>query len=55
MADKENEGYSDEARAFIEKEIRHHVKDQGMPQDQAVAAAMEEARKKGYKVPEEKK
>jgi hypothetical protein len=49
------EGYSEEAREFIEKEVKHHVDDQGMPQDQAVAAAMSEARRKGYKVPPEKK
>jgi Family of unknown function (DUF6496) len=56
MAEKEkDEGYSQEAREFISKEIKHHVDDQGMPQDQAVAAAMSEARRKGMKVPDEKK
>lgn len=54
MADKKDEGYSEEAREFIHKEVKHHVEDKGMPQDQAVAAAMSEARKKGMKVPEEK-
>lgn len=52
MAEKDSE-YSDQAREFLEKEIRHHVEDKGMPQDQAVAAAMSEARRKGLKVPEE--
>lgn len=46
-------GYGEEARAFLSEEIRHHVKDKGMPQDQAVAAAMSEARRKGYQVPRE--
>lgn len=57
MATKEGskDAYSDKARDFLGKEIRHHVKDKGMPQDQAVAAAMSEARKKGLKVPEEGK
>jgi hemerythrin len=54
MAEKDEDESSDEAREFISKEIKHHVDDQDMPQDQAVAAAMSEARKKGYKVPEEK-
>ena len=53
MAEKK-EGYSEESREFINKEIKHHVDDQDMPQDQAVAAAMSEARRKGMKVPEEK-
>ena len=53
MAEKK-EGYSEEAREFIHKEVKHHVDDQDMPQDQAVAAAMSEARRKGMKVPEEK-
>ena len=47
-------GYSKEAREFISKEIEHHVEDKGMPQDQAVAAAHSEARRKGLKVPSEK-
>ena len=55
MAEKKDSGYSEEAREFVSKEIKHHVKDQAMPQDQAVAAAMGEARRKGYKVPKEKK
>ena len=46
--------YSDKARDFLEKEIRHHIEDQGMGQDQAVAAAMSEARRKGMKVPAQK-
>lgn len=53
MAEKDS-GYSEGAREFIGKEIKHHVKDKGMPQDQAVAAAMSEARRKGLKVPREK-
>ena len=52
MAEKSSE-YSDEAREFLEKEIKHHVEDEGMEQDQAVAAAMSEARRKGFKVPAE--
>ncbi|GEM_PF-3952038 len=54
MAEKGKEGYSDEARKFIHEEVKHHVEDKGMKQDQAVAAAMDEARRKGLKVPEEK-
>lgn len=48
-------GYDEESREFLSGEIRHHVKDQGMPQDQAVAAAMSEARRSGKKVPPEGK
>ena len=55
MTRKKDSGYSEEAREFVSKEIKHHVEDQGMPQDQAVAAAMSEARRKGYKVPKEEK
>jgi hypothetical protein len=56
MAEKKgrDEGYSEEAREFISEHVRHH-KEKGMPQDQAVAAAMDEARRKGMKVPEERK
>lgn len=46
---KESE-YSDDAREFVSEHIREHRKE-GMPQDQAVAAAMDEARRKGMKVP----
>jgi len=53
MAEKDS-GYSKEAREFVGKEIKHHKEDQDMSQDQAVAAAMSEARKKGYKVPDNK-
>ena len=52
MADKKSDGYSDESRAFISEHIKEHMHE-GMPQDQAVAAAMSEARRKGMKVPEE--
>ena len=52
---EKKEGYSEEAREFIHEEVKHHVKEQGMPQDQAVAAAMSEARRKGMKVPKEEK
>lgn len=55
MAEKKESGYSEESRKFISKEIEHHVEDKGMPQDQAVAAAMSEARRKGLKVPPEEK
>jgi general stress protein YciG len=47
-------GYGEKAREFLSREIKHHVDDQGMPQDQAVAAAMSEARRKGYEVPNRK-
>jgi hypothetical protein len=54
MAERKNDaGYSEKSRGFISEEIKHHVKDKGMPQDQAVAAAMSEARRKGLKVPKE--
>ncbi len=43
--------YSERARKSISKEIKHHVDDEHMPQEQAVAAAMNEAREKGMKVP----
>lgn len=54
MAEKDS-GYSEKARKFLSKEIEHHVEDKGMDQDRAVAAAMSEARRKGLKVPPEKK
>jgi hypothetical protein len=54
MAEKKDDAYSDDARKFISTEIKHH-KEKGMQQDQAVAAAMSEARKEGYKVPKEEK
>jgi hypothetical protein len=54
MAEKDDGDYGEKARDFLEKEIPHH-REKGMPQDQAVAAAMSEARRKGLKVPEEKK
>ena len=44
--------YSENAREFISEHIKEHRKE-GMPQDQAVAAAMSEARRKGMKVPDE--
>lgn len=47
--------YGERARGFLGEEIRHHVKEKGMPQDQAVAAAMSEARRKGLRVPKERK
>lgn len=52
MAEKSD--YSKEAREFVSEHIRAHRRE-GMPQDQAVAAAMDEARRKGLKVPEEDK
>lgn len=51
MADKSD--YSENAREFVSDHIKKH-RHEGMPQDQAVAAAMSEARRKGLKVPEEK-
>lgn len=53
MAEKKSEGYSEESREFISKHVKEHMHE-GMPQDQAVAAAMSEARRKGMKVPEER-
>lgn len=49
----EKPAYSKEAREFISEHVKEH-RHEGMPQDQAVAAAMSEARRKGMKVPEEK-
>ncbi|HVL49864.1 MAG TPA: DUF6496 domain-containing protein [Candidatus Thermoplasmatota archaeon] len=54
MPEKKSE-YSDNAREFISEHTKKHIKEDDMPQDQAVAAAMSEARRKGMKVPEEKK
>lgn len=55
MAEQGDEsGYSEEARAFISQHVKEH-RHEGMPQDQAVAAAMDEARRKGMKVPPEEK
>lgn len=45
---------SPEAQKFVHKHISHHEKDLGMPQEQAVKVSLEEAREKGYKVPEAK-
>jgi hypothetical protein len=53
MAKKDSSAYGEKARGFLSEEIRHHIKDKDMPRDQAVAAAMSEARRKGLKVPEE--
>lgn len=50
---EKSDEYSDNAREFISEHIEKH-KDDGMKQDRAVAAAMDEARRKGYKVPDEK-
>jgi len=48
---KGKSAYGERAKGFLGEEISHHVRDKGMPQDQAVAAAMSEARRKGLKVP----
>ncbi|HET6403750.1 MAG TPA: hypothetical protein VFH78_03825 [Candidatus Thermoplasmatota archaeon] len=48
----EKSDYSETSREFISEHIRKH-RHEGMPQDQAVAAAMSEARRKGMKVPDE--
>ena len=45
--------YSQKSRSSISRHIRKHRKE-GMPQDQAVAAAMSEQRRKGRKVPARK-
>lgn len=42
---------SPEAYDFMSKHIQKHM-DEGMKQDQAIAAAYEEARKEGYQIPE---
>lgn len=53
MTEKKVESdYSENAREFISEHIKEH-REEGMPQRQAVAAAMSEARRKGMKVPEE--
>jgi hypothetical protein len=44
--------YTDDASEFISKEISHLVHDKGYSQERAVAAALNVAREKGYKVPE---
>lgn len=46
--------YSDAAQDFIGKEISHLEKDKGYKHDRAVAAAINVAKDKGYKVPEKK-
>jgi len=51
MTEKKS-GYSEASREFISEHVKEHMH-QGMPQDQAVAAAMSEARRKGMKVPNE--
>lgn len=53
MTEKKSEGYSENSREFTSEHVKEHMH-KGMPQDQAVAAAMDEARRKGMKVPEEK-
>lgn len=45
--------YSQKARKSISRHIKKHKKE-GMPQKQAVAAAMSEQRRKGRKVPARK-
>jgi len=45
--------YSGSARKQISRHVKKHKKE-GMPQDQAVAAAMSEARRSGKKVPKRK-
>ena len=42
--------YTKKGRAFISKHIRKH-RHYGMPMSQAVAAALSEARHKGFKTP----
>lgn len=42
---------SQKASSFIAKHVKRHIKDFGMSPKQAVAAAYEEARGKGYRVP----
>lgn len=45
---------SKQARKFMAKHIRRHIKEYGMTKKQAVAVAYAEARKKGYKVPKKR-
>ena len=54
MADDSKSGYSKEAREFIHEHTKKHMDEDHMKQDQAVAAAMSEARRKGMKVPSRK-
>lgn len=51
MPEKKESEYSEKAREFIHEQVKEH-RDEGMPQRQAVAAAMSEARRKGMKVPD---
>ena len=44
--------YSEKAREFISRHVEKHMEEDGMKQERAVAAAMNEAREKGYKVPD---
>ena len=44
--------YSDKAREFISRHVEKHMEEDDMKQDRAVAAAMDEARRKGLKVPD---
>ena len=37
-------------RAFMQRHIRHHIEDYGMPREQAVAVSYAEAREK-FKIP----
>lgn len=43
--------YSPRAREFISSEISHLVRDKGYPLLRAIAAAINQARRKGFKVP----
>ena len=46
---------SKKAKKTISDEIKHLIKDKGYSQSQAVAAAYSVAKKKGFKVPKNKK
>jgi len=52
---KESAAVTEEAQNFISQHIEKHIKEDGMKQDQAAAAAYSEARAKGYDVPENPK
>jgi len=43
------------AEKFIKRHIRRHIRIMHMPQRQAIAVALHEARDKGFKVPPKKK
>lgn len=51
MARKKHSHSSEKCRAFISKHIRRHIRQDRMSRDQAIAVALEEARRRGCKIP----